>query len=190
MGELNFLEESFPYLYIIVPIIYLALNFAAFKDRKMKDVTILSSLGYGISSLMINLYYICIVFSAHWLNVDAYYSSKPTVGFLLSCIVLIFYAILSAGSFSFNIYVAHHDNNETSEVWMYHFLFPLYIIFYTFVIWLVFGTFAPFMLYNIYMSPTICFLLGNVYIIPIVWSAVGDFALNDLLEVLFGMGIT
>ena len=134
MGELNFIEENFPYLYIIIPIIYLALNFAAFKDRKMKDVTILSSLGYGISSLMINLYYICIVFSAHWLNVDAYYSSKPTVGFLLSCIALICCAVYTARLFSFTIYVAHHDNNETSEVWMYHFLFPLYIIFYTFVI--------------------------------------------------------
>ena len=65
----------------------------------------------------------------------------------------------------------------------------IHAAFYCITIPLACTVFAPFMLHTVYMSPTIYFLLGNVYVIPIVLSAVGRATVNNFAVCIFLSGI-
>ena len=76
--------------------------------------------------------------------------------------------------------------DKNSEPKTDFFLFSLHLGFYCITIPLVCTVLAPFVLYKVYMSPTMYLLLAQVYIIPIIFSAAGKYTINDhFLSILF-----
>ena len=97
---------------------------------------------------------------------------------MMPMFIFVFYSIAWLGCVLFFPILANGDEKNGEPDFEPTFV-SLHGAFYIITIPLLCTFFAPFMLYHVYMSPTMYFMLGNIYIIPIVISAAGQVTVND-----------
>ena len=157
--------------FLIVPVISSSINLCYLFSVNRREKSVISNVGYFISCWTISMFHLCIFIMVGILNI------KIDTDFF----IFIAFMFLAMGWIAvvwlYPIFASGEDRNGEPDINVRY--FALHIVFYIIMIPLVCTVLAPFLLYQVYMGPKMYFLLGNMYIIPIIWSIIAKKTLND-----------